>query len=109
MGENQKSNDGILEKLALITDATQTLFPEGKSLILFELDYEDFKKVQTNFRKIDQQNKKFTIDISGVEVVFILEGYMEEKKEEKITEPLPKRTVFQKLLDTFRIRSKSPI
>lgn len=109
MGENQKSNDGILEKLALITDATQTLFPEGKSLILFELDYEDFKKVQTNFRKIDHQNKRFTIDISGVEVVFILEGYIEEKKEEKTANPLPKRTVVQKLLDTFRIRSKSPI
>lgn len=108
MGEDQKSNDGILEKLALITDATQTLFPDGKSLILFELDYEDFKKVQTNFRKIDQQNKRFTIDISGVEVVFILEGYIEEKKE-KVTEPLPKRNVIQKLIDTFRIRSKSPI
>ena len=34
---------------------------------------EDFKKVQSNFRKIDNQHKKFSIDISGVQHVFIHE------------------------------------
>jgi len=73
MEENKKSVDGILENLALITDAMQTLFPEGKMICVFELNDEDFKKVQKNFRKIDQIHKKFSIDMSGVEHVFIHE------------------------------------
>ena len=36
MDENKKSIDGIIEKLALITDSTQALFPEGKSALIFE-------------------------------------------------------------------------
>ena len=85
MEENSKSTDGILEKLAMITDATQQIFPFGKSLIIFELDEKDFKRVQDHFRKIDINHKKFVVDISGVEVVFILENSMkdEEKVEEK--------------------------
>lgn len=73
MEENQKSTDGVLENLALITDAMQTLFPEGKMICVFELNDKDFKKVQNNFRKIDRGFKKFSIDMSGVEHVFIHE------------------------------------
>jgi hypothetical protein len=73
MDENQKSTDGVLENLALITDAMQTLFPEGKMICVFELNNDDFKKVQSNFRKIDIGFKKFSIDMSGVEHVFIHE------------------------------------
>ena len=62
MEENKKSDTGILEKLAMITDATQQLFPDGKSLILFELDDHDFKEVQKYFRNIDINHKKFVID-----------------------------------------------
>jgi hypothetical protein len=109
MEENKKSIDGILEKLAMITDAIQTIFPEGKGLLIFELDEEDFKKVQGNFRKIDKNYKKFTIDISGVEIVFILEGYIEENKEEEKVEIQKETNIFKKLLNSFRIRSKSPI
>ena len=92
MEENQKSIDGILENLALITDAMQTLFPDGKMICVFELNDEDFKKVQKNFRKIDQVHRKFSIDMSGVEHVFIHEDsvmfpIVETKKEET-----PKKT-----------------
>ena len=73
MEENQKSNDGVLENLALLTDGIQTLFPEGKVICVFELNDDDFKKVQSNFRKIDSGYKKFSIDMSGVEHVFIHE------------------------------------
>lgn len=95
MEENQKSSDGILEKLAIITDATQQMFPEGKSLIMFELNIDDFKKVQSHFRKIDQNHTKFVVDISGVEVVFITENSMD-----KITDEKPK-TFWGKLRNSF--------
>lgn len=78
MEEDKKSFNGILEKLALITDATEQLFPDGKSLIIFELDDQDFDDVRKNFRKIDKNHKKFTVDISGVEILFINNGYLEE-------------------------------
>jgi hypothetical protein len=51
MGENKESNTSIIEGLALVTDAIQTMFPDGKVICVYELIDEDFKQVQTNFRK----------------------------------------------------------
>ncbi len=80
MAETEKNVNGIMEKLALITDATQSMFPKGKSVIVFELNEGDFKEVLGNFRQLDQGHKKFKIDISGVEVVFILEDQYNDSK-----------------------------
>lgn len=102
MAENQKSIDGIIEKLALITDATQTLFPNGKSAIVLELPFEDFKKVQSNFRQIDQGFTQFKIDLSGVEVIFILDGTF------KVVEPpkeIKKENLFSKILSFISRKS----
>ena len=73
MEENYKSVDGIIEKLALISDAVDSLFPEGKSAVVFQLKTEDFKKVQNNFREVDKNHKQFKIDISGIEFIFLEE------------------------------------
>ena len=73
MGENYKSIDGIIEKLALVSDAVDSLFPDGKSAVVFQLKNEDFKKVQNNFREVDSNHKQFKIDISGVEFIFLEE------------------------------------
>jgi hypothetical protein len=40
--------------------------------IAFELNYVDFKKIQKNFRDIDRNFKQFKIDMSGVELMFLL-------------------------------------
>ena len=78
MAENQESPSNIIENLALVTDAIQTIFPDGKIICVYELNNEDFKKVQENFRKIDHTHKRFSIDISGLEHVFIHENFQEE-------------------------------
>jgi len=84
MEENKESVIGVMEKLAMITDATQSLFPNGKSVLVFELPENDFREVQKNFREIDRDFTKFKIDISGVELIFILENsYVEEKPVEE--------------------------
>ena len=91
MEENQESIVGVMEKLAMITDAAQSLFPDGKTAIVFELVEVDFREVQKNFREIDRDFTKFKIDISGVELIFILENsYVEEKpvEEKPIEEPI---------------------
>lgn len=79
MAENQTSIDGIIEKLALLTDAVDNLFPNGKKVIVFELKEEDFKKVQQNFRQIDKDHKQFKIDISGIEFIFLLDELLSDE------------------------------
>ena len=79
MAENQKSIDGIIEKLALIADATDSLFPEGRKVVVFELKQPDFKKVQNNFRDIDRMHKQFKIDISGIEFIFLLDESLNDE------------------------------
>lgn len=72
MAETNKSIDGVIEKLALLADGLQTLFPDGVMAVAMELKYDDYKKVQKNFRDVDQNFKQFKIDMSGVEFMFLL-------------------------------------
>ena len=108
MEENKESVVGVLEKLALVTDGIQNIFPEGKIICVYELNEEDFKTVQENFRRIDHSHKRFSIDISGVEHVFIHEEYnrfekdITEKVEEKIEEQPKKQGIFKKILSRFK-------
>ena len=81
MEENSKSIDGIVEKLALIVDATDDLFPEGKMAVVFQLNETDFKRVQDNFREIDRGHKEFKIDISGTEFIFLQETLLTDEKD----------------------------
>lgn len=110
MEENKVSVGGILEKLALITDGCQNLFPEGNVIMVFELNEEDFKKVQQNFRQIDHYHKKFTINISDVELVFIHKDYVSVKNldESQIKEEEPK-SLTSKLKKLFSKRRKSSV
>lgn len=106
MDENKKSIDGVLENLALLTDGMQTLFPEGKIICVYELNEQDFKRVQSNFRKIDSIHKRFNIDISGVEHVFIQEDSPKRFQKEEET-PIKerkdlKRNIISKLLSSFK-------
>jgi hypothetical protein len=72
MGEAQKSIDGIIEKLALVADGLETLFPTGSIAVALELSYHDYKKIQKNFRDVDNSFTQFKIDMSGVEFMFLM-------------------------------------
>ena len=71
MEEDNKSDIGLMEKLAMIVDALDDVFPDGSSSVLITLDDDEYKKVQKNFRDVDRNYKRFTIDISGTEILFI--------------------------------------
>jgi hypothetical protein len=103
MAEDKISVGGILEKLALITDGCQNLFPKGNVIMVFELEDEDFTKIQQNFRQIDHHHKKFTINISEVELVFSVKDLNETPKEE---EP---ETLGKKIKKLFSKRRKSSV
>jgi hypothetical protein len=87
MAENQESTISIIENLALITDAMQTVFPDGKMICVYELEEGDFKNVQQLFRKIDHHHNKFSVDISGLEHVFINSSAPDKVDEEVKEEP----------------------
>ena len=72
MAKAKDRDFGTIEKLALLADSMQKLF-KGKSLVVFELKEPEYRDVMENFKDIDQSHKKFTIDISGTDFIFILE------------------------------------
>ena len=103
MAETTQSIDGIIEKIDIVADGLQTLFPDGKIICVYELNDEDFKKIQGHFRKIDQGHKRFSVDMSGLEHVFIHEDSINEPLFEKeVIETKPKKNIRQKLLSWFK-------
>lgn len=104
MEENQESANGVIENLALVTDAMQTIFPDGKMICVYELNEDDYKEVQKLFRKIDHHHNRFSVDISGLEHVFINGSISEEIKEDVVEEPKkePKKTLSSKLSSWFK-------
>jgi hypothetical protein len=72
MAEVQKSFDGYLEKLALISEAIDELY-NGKKIIVLQLNREEFVRMRDVIKGIDESKNEFKIDISGIEFVFILD------------------------------------
>ena len=105
MAEDQNSFESKLTNLALVADGLQKIYPESKSVILYELKQKDFNNVRSNFKNIKIDENQLKIDISGTEIVFILENsyefnqeVVEEVKEDvKIEEP--KKGLIKRILN----------
>ena len=70
MATNKEGINGLIQKMAYISDSLGDIFPNGKSVVVFSLNKEDFEfvKIQINdFSNTDQ----FKIDISGIEFIFL--------------------------------------
>jgi len=110
MAENKNSFEDSLANLALIVDGTQKLFPRSKSVLIYELNQDDFNYVKSNFRNLKIDDTQIKIDISGTEIVFILENsYKEEPivvEEDKEEEEI-KETFFSKLKNLLSSKKSS--
>lgn len=84
MEENQKSIDGVMEKLALIADGLEDLFKDGKIAVAMELNKTDFKKVQQNFRTIDHHHNQFMVEISNTQFMFLLDGSSSDESDKTL-------------------------
>jgi hypothetical protein len=84
MAENQENN-GFLEKLALIADASQNLFT-GRVTVIFELSNVEFRKTQNELKK-EMSGEKFKVDISGTEFIFLMNGVLQEMSSNDDKEP----------------------
>jgi len=49
MGENQEGPT-LIENLATVTDAMQTMFPDGKIICIYELNETEFKNFYFKFK-----------------------------------------------------------
>jgi hypothetical protein len=72
MAKTKENNPGVLEKLAVMSEAIQETF-NGKGTVIFELKSDEYKPLISHFREIDRHHKQFSIVISGTEFHFILD------------------------------------
>jgi hypothetical protein len=105
MAENQNGFENFLTNLALITDGIQNLLPYSKSVIVYEINQKDFNFIRSNFKNIKYDETQIKIDISGTEVIFILENSY--KVEEKAPEPVVEKTTWRKFLDRLTPKKSS--
>lgn len=61
------------EKLAQIADEVEKLFPNGRGVIVYELKKPDFYSIKKEFNISDKGEQQFKLDISGTEIIFILD------------------------------------
>jgi hypothetical protein len=100
MGENNESDNKILEELAVVTDKIQTILPKSKSTIIFEMDDYEFARTKKTFSIFDNKIQRFKIDISETEIVFLSQNvFFEKEKDPQPTKP-EKVSWFRRLFPT---------
>jgi len=72
MEENTKSFDGILEKLAIISEALDSMY-SGTKTVVFELDNVEFHQTKSQLSDVQGvDDKTFKIIISSNEFIYFL-------------------------------------
>ena len=82
MAKNKEGINGIIHKLAEISESVGNIFPESKSVVVFSLNEKDFLFMKTQVNDFSQNNQ-FKIDISGIEFIFLKDELL-NKFEDKI-------------------------
>jgi hypothetical protein len=70
MAEDKEGTE-LLGKLAIIADASQSLF-NGKTSVIFELKEQEYYHVVANVEG-DYNSETFKVEISGTDFIFILD------------------------------------
>jgi len=71
MEENTQSVNRMMEKFALLADAMENIYPQGKGVVVFELNEDDFNQTQKEMLIPTDVSPQFKIDISGTEFIFL--------------------------------------
>jgi hypothetical protein len=71
MAENNEGVNRMMEKFALLADAMENIFPNGKGVVVFELNEDDYKNTQTEMLIPGEIGPQFKVDISGTEFIFL--------------------------------------
>jgi hypothetical protein len=76
MAKNNKGINQLVEKLAILSDTVDKFYPNGKKMVVFELNETEFKDAKIQFGMMDNTVKRFNVDMSGVEIIFIEDGLL---------------------------------
>ena len=79
MAEIEESTIGVIERFALLCNGIEEIYPNGKGVLVYELNKDDFGAAKGVFNVDDLITKKFKIDISGVEIIFILDELLNDE------------------------------
>jgi hypothetical protein len=70
--EKAKDNvNGLLTQFAMISESLGEVFPNGKSVVVFSLNEEDFNFTKAQVNNFDRNSTQFKVDISGIEFIFL--------------------------------------
>jgi|694.fasta_scaffold20726_5 hypothetical protein len=70
MATDKKGVNGLIEKLAYVSDEVSKVFPDSRSVVVFSLNENDFNYSKTQVENFSDTNQ-FKIDISGIEFIFL--------------------------------------
>ena len=70
MAKNKEGINGMIEKLAIISEGLFDILPNAKSVVVFSLNETDFTSMKTQVNDFSN-NQQFKIDISGIEFIFL--------------------------------------
>jgi hypothetical protein len=55
----------------MISESLGEVFPNGKSVVVFSLNEEDFNFTKAQVNNFDKNSTQFKVDISGIEFIFL--------------------------------------
>lgn len=81
MEKNNQGINGLIEKLAILSEEVRNVFPTGKSVVVYSLDDKDFNFVKAQVGNFDGKTNQFKIDISGMEFIFLKDELLNDAKD----------------------------
>lgn len=70
MAKNKEGINGLIQKLAQVSDDLSKIYPNSKSVVVFSLNETDFNNTKIQVNNFGDMNQ-FKIDISGIEFIFL--------------------------------------
>ena len=81
MAETEENNIGLITKIALLADAVEKIFPNGKGAVVFELNEDDFNTAQKELLVPNNNLNQFKVDMSGTEIIFLKDGLLNDAED----------------------------
>lgn len=70
MAKTKEGVNGMIEKLAMISEGLYDILPNAKSVVVFTLNEKDFMNMKSQVNDFSG-TEQFKIDISGIEFIFL--------------------------------------
>lgn len=79
MATNKEGVNGVIQKMALVSDGLTDILPEAKVVVVYSVNDKDFNFIKTQVNDFSNQDQ-FKIDISGTEFIFLKETLLNKSE-----------------------------